>query len=144
MENQESNSKHCISYAPGHNVHWIQLRVKRDENRYDVVVEILSDTTLQLNYLDQVEIFHHHNVLVIQYHLERAVLDYIKFSPTSSILYIQTEDPTAQHKGAFALHYLAGESLADCVIRLVGSNGVGIELEEIWPLNTGDRASTSA
>jgi hypothetical protein len=144
MKNQQSNSRHCISYAPGHNVHWIQAKVKREEPRYDVVVEILSDTTLRLIYLDQVETFYHHNVLVIQYHLERAVLDYIKFSPISSILYIQTEEPTGQHKGAFALHYLAGESLSDCVIRVVGSTGLGIELEEIGPLNTGDGVPTSA
>ena len=57
MESQESNKKRCISYAPGHNVHWIQAKVKRDEPRYDVVVEILSNKTLRLSYPDQVETF---------------------------------------------------------------------------------------
>ena len=116
MESQESNKKRCISYAPGHNVHWIQAKVKRDEPRYDVAVEILSNTSLRLSYLDQVETFHHHNVPAIQANLHRAVLGYIKFSPTSSLLYIQTEEPDGLHKGVFALHYLCAKQLAACVI----------------------------
>jgi hypothetical protein len=115
MESQESNKKRCISYAPGHNVHWIQAKVKRDEPRYDAVVEILSNTSLRLSYLDQVETFYHHNVPAIQANLDRAVLDYIKFSPTSSLLYIQTEEPDGLHKGAFALHYLSKSGFSDCV-----------------------------
>jgi len=116
MESQESNKKRCISYAPGHNVHWIQAKVKRDEPRYDAVLEILTDTTLRLSFLDQVETFHHHNVPAIQANLHRAVLGYIKFSPTSSLLYIQTEEPDGLHKGVFALHYLCAKQLAVCVI----------------------------
>ena len=116
MESQESKEKRCISYAPGHNVHWIQAKVKRDEPRYDAVLEILTDTTLRLSFLDQVETFHHHNVPAIQANLHRAVLGYIKFSPTSSLLYIQTEEPDGLHKGVFALHYLCAKQLAACVI----------------------------
>jgi hypothetical protein len=115
MRNQQSNSKHCISYAPGHNVHWIQAKVKREESRYDVVIEILSDTSLRLSYLDQVETFYHHNVQAIKENLNKAVLGYIKFSPTSSLLYIQTEEPNGFHEGAFALHYLTEEGITECV-----------------------------
>jgi hypothetical protein len=117
MENQESNSKHCISYAPGHNVHWIQARVKGQEPRYDAEVQVISDSTLQVRYLDQVEIFHHHNVSSIQENLARAVLDYIKFAPEASLLYIQTEEPNRLHKGAFALYYLAWNKLSDCIFQ---------------------------
>jgi hypothetical protein len=123
MKNQESNSKHCISYAPGHNVHWIQARVKYQEPRYDAEVEILSDSTLQVRYLNQVEIFQHHNVCAIRANLNRAILGYIKFAPTASLLYIQTEQPDGLHNGVFALHYLAEEGLKDCVLA---------EPETIW------------
>jgi hypothetical protein len=129
MKNQESNSKHCISYAPGHNVHWIQARVKNNEPRYGAIVEILNEATLRVSYLNQVEIYYHHNVLALQENLKKVVLDYIKFAPTSSLLYLQTEEPTAQHTGAFALHYLAGEPLSDCLIRVFDSSGLGPELE---------------
>jgi hypothetical protein len=115
MNNQESNSKHCISYAPGHNVHWIQARVKYNEPRYDALVEILTEATLRVSYLDQVEIYYHHNVLAIKENLKKVVLNHIKFSPTSSLLYIQTEEPAGQHKGAFALHYLTKGDLLECV-----------------------------
>jgi hypothetical protein len=116
MENPASNNKQCISYAPGHNVHWIQARVKGQEPRHDAEVEILSDSTLQIRYLNQVEIFHHHNVSSIQETLSRVVLDYIKFAPTASLLYIQTEEPNGLHKGVFALHYLCANELSPCEV----------------------------
>lgn len=115
MKSQESNSKRCISYAPGHNVHWIQARVKYKEPRHDAFVEILTEATLRVSYLNRVEIYYHHNVLAIKENLNRVVLNYIKFSPTSSLLYIQTEEPTGEHKGAFALHYLTKAELLECV-----------------------------
>jgi hypothetical protein len=115
MKKQESNSEHCISYAPGHNVHWIQARVKGQEIRYDAEVEMLSESKIQVRYLNQVEIFQHHNVLAILENLKRVVLDYIKFAPTASLLYIQTEEPDGLHKGVFALHYLCANELSACV-----------------------------
>ncbi len=115
MENQESNSKHCISYAPGHNVHWIQARVKHSEPRYDAYVEILTEATLRVRYLDQVEIYYHHDVLAIKQNLDRLVLDYIKFSPSSALLYTQIEEPGDLHRGAFALHHLGVGELTPCI-----------------------------
>ncbi len=115
MKKQESSSKGCISYAPGHNVHWIQARVKYSEPRYDAAVEILSETTLQIHYLEKTELFHHHNTLAIKENLAAAVLGYVKFAPTASLLYIQTEEPGDSHKGAFALHYLAEGHFPECV-----------------------------
>jgi hypothetical protein len=115
METQESNKKRCISYAPGHNVHWIQARVKYAEPRHDAKVEVLSDTKLMVSYLNQVKIFQHHKAWTIQENLLKGVLGYVKFSPTASLLYIQTEGPNGIHKGAFALHYLSDSGLSDCV-----------------------------
>ncbi len=114
MENQESISKRCISYAPGHNVHWIQARVKDQEPRYDAEVEILSDSTLKVGYLDQVGIFQHHNTAAIQETLSRVVLENIKYAPTASLLYIQTEEPDGLHRGVFALHYLCEQEMTKC------------------------------
>jgi hypothetical protein len=42
------------------------------------------------------------------------VLGYIKFSPTSLLLYIQTEESDGLHKGVFSLHHLVEEGLSDC------------------------------
>lgn len=116
MENQESNTNRCISYAPGHNVHWIQARVKRNEPRYDAEVKILSDSTLQVRFSDQEEILQHHNVSAIQENLDRVVLDYIKFAPTASLLFVQTEEANGLHKGVFALHQLSKARISDCLV----------------------------
>jgi hypothetical protein len=132
MKNQEVSSQGCISYAPGHNVHWIQARVKYNEPRYDAAVEILNETTLRVRYLDAVEIFHHHNVPAIKENLKQVVLNYIKFSPTAALLYLQTEEPNGLHKGVFAVHYLSNTNLCECAcenVRLCHKSSPNKEFE---------------
>jgi hypothetical protein len=95
-------------------VHWIQAKVKRTEPRYDVRVEVLTGNKLRVSYLDQSKIFSHHAVEQIQAALNKAVLGYIKFAPTASLLYVQTEEPNGQHHGAFSVSYLCDGELSEC------------------------------
>ena len=104
----------CTSYAPGHQVHWIQAKVKRTEPRYDARVEVLTENKLRVSYLDHSKIFSHHAVEQIQAALNKAVLGYIKFAPTASLLYVQTEEPDGQHHGAFSVSYLCDGELSEC------------------------------
>ncbi len=106
---------YCVSYAPGHQVHWIQAKVKRTEPRYDAKVEILSNTKLRVSYLQQSKEFSHHACDQIEAVLNAAVLDYIKFAPSSLLLYVQTAEPNGEHHGAFSLSYLCEGELSDCV-----------------------------
>ena len=105
----------CTSYAPGHQVHWIQAKQKRTEPRYDARVEVLGENKLRVSYLDQSKIFSHHAVEQIQAALNKAVLGYIKFAPSASLLYVQTEEPDGQHHGAFSMSYLCEGELTDCL-----------------------------
>ena len=105
---------YCTSYAPGHQVHWIQAKVKRTEPRYDARVEVLTGNKLRVSFLDQSKIFSHHAVEQIQAVLDRAVLGYIKFAPTASLLYVQTEEPNGEHHGAFSVSYLCDGELSEC------------------------------
>jgi hypothetical protein len=114
MNNQESKNKHCISYAPGHNVHWIQAKVKRTEPRYDAVVSTLGPYSLLVRYLNQTETYYHHDVRSITKSLSDVMLGHIKFCPSSLILYLQTEKPDHGHKGVFALYYLSQEKVWNC------------------------------
>ncbi len=104
----------CTSYAPGHQVHWIQAKVKRTAPRFDARVEVLTGNKLRVSYLDQSKIFSHHAVEQIQAALNKAVLGYIKFAPTASLLYVQTEEPNGQHYGAFSMSYLCDGELSEC------------------------------
>ena len=115
----------CASYKPGHQVHWIQAKVKRTEPRYDARVEVLAGSKLRLSYLDQSKIFSHHAVEQIQVVLNSAVLGYIKFAPTASLLYVQTEEPNDQHHGVFSVSYLCDGELSDCLSP--SPNAVSIE-----------------
>jgi hypothetical protein len=106
---------YCTSYAPGHQVHWIQAKVKRTEPRYDARVEVLTGNKIRVSFLDQSKIFSHHAVEQIQAALNKAVLGHIKFAPTASLLYVQTEEPNGQHYGAFSMSYLCEGELTDCL-----------------------------
>jgi hypothetical protein len=114
LQNQESNSKHCISYAPGHNTHWLQAKVNRSEERLDAEVELLTVNSLLVRYQNQTERFYHHDLERINQATKETVLDYTKFTPSANLLYIQTEAAGKQHQGAFAVFYLANEELTDC------------------------------
>jgi hypothetical protein len=95
-------------------VHWIQAKVKRTEPRYDARVEVLTGNKIRVSFLDQSKIFSHHAVEQIQAALNQAVLGYIKFAPTASLLYVQTEEPNGQHYGAFSMSYLCDRELSEC------------------------------
>lgn len=114
MESQESEDKRCISYAPGHNVHWIQANVKRSETRFDVRIELQDADTVAVHYQGKTEEFLHHKTSAIKSNLDEAVLGYIKFAPAASLLYIQTKEPGDSHMGIFAVHFLANSSLTKC------------------------------
>lgn len=106
---------YCASYEPGHHVHRIQAKVKRTEPRFDARVEVLGENKLRVSYLDQSKIFSHHAVEQIEAALNSAVLGYIKFAPSASLLYVQTEEPDGQHYGAFSMSYLCEGELTDCL-----------------------------
>jgi hypothetical protein len=95
-------------------VHWIQAKVKRTAPRFDASVEVLSENKLRVSYLDQSKIFSHHAVQEIQATLNSAVLGYIKFAPTASLLYVQTEGPNGQHYGVFSVSHLCDGELSEC------------------------------
>ena len=122
---------YCNSFAPGHQVHWIQAKVKRAEPRYDAEVEVLSKHQIRISYLDQTKVFSHHDCNQIQAALDVAIFDYIKFAPTALLLYIQTERPNGQHQGAFSLSYLCEGELTNCVAPDPTAVSISdIELEE--------------
>lgn len=104
----------CVSHAPGHQVHWIQARVKFDMPRFDAEVEVLDQNRIRVNWLDQSHVFTHHNTAGIQATLKVAVLGYVKFAPGADLLYIQTEEANDKHGGTFSVSYLCRGALDAC------------------------------
>ena len=111
-----SASTECHSYRPGHQVHWIQARVEREKLRFDAEVKVLDQTQVQVRWLDQEWVFHHHNTARIVEALNAKVLDYLKFAPDANLLYVQTEAPNKLHNGAFSLLYLSPNELEACQV----------------------------
>ena len=104
----------CVSHEPGHQVHWIQARVKFDKPRFDAEVEVLDQNRIRVSWLDQSHVFTHHNTTGIQATLKVAVLGYVKFAPGADLLYIQTEEANGKHGGAYSVSYLCRSILSPC------------------------------
>ena len=107
----------CDSYKPGHQVHWIQARVKADVESFDARVEVISPTKVVVSWLSETNTFSHHNTAAILKDLNSRVLDFVKFKPDASLLYVQSEEPSELHKGAFSLFYLCESDLEPCIFR---------------------------
>ena len=109
-----TSAKNCQSYAPGHQVHWIQARVKREEPKVDVQIKILDLNRLEVTASDFSETYFHHDTELIAWALERAVNKNIRLAVRAKLLQIQTELPSDSHGGAYALFYLSPETLTPC------------------------------
>jgi hypothetical protein len=107
----------CDSYKPGHQVHWIQARVKADVESFDARVEVISPTKVVVSWLSETRTFSHHNTAAILKALNSRVLDYVKFKPDANLLYVQSEEPSELHNGIFSLFYLSDSELSDCLVR---------------------------
>jgi hypothetical protein len=108
------SARNCQSYAPGHQVHWIQARVKREEPRVDVQIKILDLNRLEITGSDFISVYFHHNTELVAKALGRSVNDHIKLALKAKLLEIQTELPNDIHGGAFALFYLSSDQLTPC------------------------------
>ena len=120
MQSSETNSYNttsslkCQSHKPGHQVHWIQARVKSEEPRFDAEVVVLDETTVRVSWQDQTSILRNHLTARIQTALQEKASDYIKYAPSSKLLYVQSDLPNGTHGGAFKLFYLAEGDLSAC------------------------------
>ena len=119
----------CDSYKPGHQVHWIQARVKAELESFDARVEVIGPTKVVVSWLSETHTFSHHNTAAISNALNSRVLDYLKFKPDANLLYVQSEVPNELHKGAFALFYLCELDLEPCIFRDNAIDASSLELE---------------
>jgi glycerol kinase len=117
----------CDSYKPGHQVHWIQARVKADLESFDARVEVIGPTKVVVSWLSETHTFSHHNTAAISNALNARVLDYLKFKPDANLLYVQSEEPNELHNGTFSLFYLSSSELSDCLVRTDAVNVSTIE-----------------
>lgn len=107
----------CLSYKPGHQVHWIQARVKAAVASFDAQVEVIGSTKVVVSWLSETQTFSHHNTAAILKALNSKVLDYLKFKPDANLLYVQSEEPSELHNGAFSLFHLSESDLEPCIFR---------------------------
>ena len=119
----------CDSHKPGHQVHWIQARVKADVASFDAQVEVISPIKVVVRWLSETRTFSHHNTAAILKALNSRVLDFVKFKPDASLLYVQSEEPSELHNGAFSLFYLCESDLEPCIFRDNAIDVSSLELE---------------
>lgn len=114
----QSKPRECGLYKPGHLVHWIQARVKRNEERVPVKVDVLDDQRIRVLTAGEVQVFYHHDTSAIFTAVQNCVNAHIKLVPTAHLIEIQSELATSMHGGVFSLFYLSIEPIAPCEIHI--------------------------
>jgi hypothetical protein len=103
-----------MSYNRGHQVHYIQARVKRDEQRFDTLVNVIDAQTLELSFHGKTETFHHHDTGLIAKALGVMIPGQLKSALSALLLEMQTGHSAVLHSGAFAMFHLARGKLSEC------------------------------
>jgi hypothetical protein len=107
--------RHCRLYKPGHQVHYIQARVKRSAPRYAATVSYLGPDTIRVDYNGFSLTRKHHNAIALAFAALQALDQEVEFAPDAELLYIKRENPNDQHGGVWALFYLCEGELVGCV-----------------------------
>jgi hypothetical protein len=113
-ENTRYDPKNCGLYKPGHKTHYVQCNVMRDKKRYQAKVELISPYSLRLTTRAQAEVLYYHDAVALQLKCLMAIDGDIQYCPESNLLYVKTNGPKADTKGAWFPAYLSKDELAMC------------------------------
>jgi hypothetical protein len=108
------NPLECTKYAPGHLVHYIQARVMGGSQRYPCRVQYVGPDTVRIEYEGARVVRKHHNAIALCFAALQAIDQEIHYSPEAELLWIKSESATDEHRGSWAVYYLAEGELEGC------------------------------
>ena len=86
----------------------------RDKKRYQAKVELISPYSLQVTTRAQAEVLYYHDAVALQLKCLMAIDVDIQYCPESNLLYVKTNGPTVNTRGAWFPAYLSREELTMC------------------------------
>jgi hypothetical protein len=104
----------CESYEPGHNVHYIQAKVKAHLPRFWASVDLIGPKAVRVVTDKQDQLLFHHSAIELYMWTMVAVDGEIKYSPESKLLYIRLDEYQGVKQDVWIMAYLSENELAPC------------------------------
>jgi hypothetical protein len=111
MANELDN---CASYEPGHNVHFIQSRVKAHLPRFWARVDLIGPKAVRVVTDKQDQVLFHHKAIELYMWTLVAFEGEIKYSPESKLLYVRLDEFQGEKQDVWITAYLSEAELAPC------------------------------
>jgi hypothetical protein len=105
----------CASYEPGHNVHYIQSRVKAHLPRFWAKVDLIGPKAVRVVTDKQDQVLFHHKAIELYMWTLVAFEGEIKYSPESKLLYVRLDEFQGEKQDVWIMAYLSEGELSQCV-----------------------------
>jgi len=104
----------CASYEPGHNVHYIQSRVKAHLPRFWAKVDLIGPKAVRVVTDKQDQVLFHHKAIELYMWTLVAFEGEIKYSPESKLLYVRLDEFQGEKQDVWIMAYLSEGELSEC------------------------------
>jgi hypothetical protein len=104
----------CASYEPGHNVHFIQARVKAHLPRYWAKVDLIGPKAVRVVTEKQDQVLFHHKAIELYMWTLVAHEGEIKYCPESKLLYVRLDEYRGVKQDVWIMAYLSENELSPC------------------------------
>ncbi len=104
----------CASYEPGHNVHYIQVRVKAHLPRFWAKVDLIGPNAVRVVTQKQDQVLFHHSAIELYMWTLVAYEGEVKYCPESKLLYVRLDEYRGVKQDVWITSYLSEGELAAC------------------------------
>jgi hypothetical protein len=104
----------CASYEPGHNVHFIQARVKAHLPRFWAKVDLIGPKAVRVVTDRQDQVLFHHSAIELYMWTLVAHEGEIKYCPESKLLYVRLDEYRGMKQDVWITAYLSEGELGPC------------------------------
>jgi hypothetical protein len=104
----------CASYEPGHNVHFIQARVKAHLPRFWAKVDLIGPKAVRVVTDRQDQVLFHHSAIELYMWTLVAYEGDIKYCPESKLLYVRLDEYRGVKQDVWIMAYLSENELSQC------------------------------
>ena len=104
----------CASFEPGHNVHYIQAKVKAHLPRFWANVDLIGPKAVRVVTDKQDQVLFHHSAIELYMWTLVAYEGELKYSPESKLLYVRLDEFQGEKQDVWIMAYLSENELSPC------------------------------
>lgn len=104
----------CASYEPGHNVHYIQVRVKAHLPRFWAKVDLIGPNSVRVVTQKQDQVLFHHSAIELYIWTLVSHEGEIKYCPESKLLYVRLAEYRGVKQDVWITANVSEKELSPC------------------------------